>query len=95
MMTILEFKAYGKAAQYKAIDEAIRTVKFLPNSCIRLWRDNKGTGKYDISKYSKVLAKEFFFANQYNISTKHGLVQGISHQYCSIVHRKDGYSYSL
>ncbi|NEO03924.1 MAG: HNH endonuclease, partial [Moorea sp. SIO3I7] len=31
----------------------------------------------------------------FNISTKHELVQGISHKYCSIVHRKDGYSYSF
>ncbi|NEO78358.1 MAG: transposase [Moorea sp. SIO4G3] len=69
-MTILEFKAYGKAAQYKAIDEAIRKVKFIRNSCLRLWMDNKGTGKYDISKYSKVLAKEFFFANELNYTAR-------------------------
>ncbi|NEQ86083.1 MAG: HNH endonuclease [Moorea sp. SIO2I5] len=31
----------------------------------------------------------------FNISTKNGLIQGISHQYCTIVHRKDGYSYSF
>ncbi|AOY80977.1 RNA-guided endonuclease IscB [Moorena producens JHB] len=31
----------------------------------------------------------------FNISTKPGLVQGISHKYCSIVHRKDGYYYSF
>ncbi|NEP50822.1 MAG: HNH endonuclease [Moorea sp. SIO3C2] len=31
----------------------------------------------------------------FNISTKNGLVQGISHKYCSTVHRKDGYSYSF
>ncbi|NEO89198.1 MAG: HNH endonuclease [Moorea sp. SIO3G5] len=30
----------------------------------------------------------------FNITTKKGLVQGISHKYCSIVHRKDGYYYS-
>ena len=44
-MIILEFKAKGKESQYSAIDEAIRTVKFIRNSCIRLWIDNKGTGK--------------------------------------------------
>lgn len=31
----------------------------------------------------------------FNISTKNGLIQGISHKYCTIVHRKDGYSYSF
>ncbi len=30
----------------------------------------------------------------FNISTPNGLIQGISHRYCSIVHGKDGYSYS-
>ena len=31
----------------------------------------------------------------FNISTKTGLVQGISYKYCETVHRKDGYSYSF
>jgi hypothetical protein len=30
----------------------------------------------------------------FNISTKAGLVQGISHKYCRVVHAKDGYNYS-
>ncbi len=30
----------------------------------------------------------------FNISTKAGLVQGISHKYCKLIHKKDGYSYS-
>ena len=30
----------------------------------------------------------------FNISTANGLVQGISHRYCSTVHGKDGYAYS-
>jgi 5-methylcytosine-specific restriction endonuclease McrA len=29
----------------------------------------------------------------FNISTANGLIQGISHKYCSLVHRKDGYQY--
>ena len=29
----------------------------------------------------------------FNISTKNGLVQGISHKYCQHIHKKDGYSY--
>jgi 5-methylcytosine-specific restriction endonuclease McrA len=30
----------------------------------------------------------------FNISTKNGLIQGISHKYCQIVHGKDGYQYA-
>ncbi|NES90125.1 MULTISPECIES: RNA-guided endonuclease TnpB family protein [Okeania] len=69
-MIIIEFKAYGKVNQYAAIDEAIRTVKFIRNSCIRLWMDKKGTGKYDLSKYCKILAKEFPFANELNSTAR-------------------------
>ena len=65
-MIVLEFKAYGKSHQYDAIDEAIRTAKFIRNSCLRYWMDNKGVGKLDLNKYCTVLAKEFPFANQLN-----------------------------
>ncbi|NJS09409.1 MAG: HNH endonuclease [Microcoleus sp. CSU_2_2] len=33
-------------------------------------------------------------SGSFNISAKDGLVQGISHRYCSIIHKKDGYSYA-
>ncbi|WP_075903570.1 RNA-guided endonuclease InsQ/TnpB family protein [Moorena bouillonii] len=65
-MIVLEFKAYGKQKQYSAIDEAIRTAKFVRNSCIRYWMDNKGVSRSDISKYCTVLAKQFPFANELN-----------------------------
>ncbi len=29
----------------------------------------------------------------FNISTKNGLIQGISYRVCKIIHRKDGYGY--
>lgn len=69
-MIVFEFKAYGKAAQFSAIDEAIRTAQFIRNSCIRLWMDNKGTNKYDLSKYSATLAKNFPFADKLNSSAR-------------------------
>lgn len=50
-MLVFEFKAYGKSAQLVAIDDAIRTAKFIRNRCIRLWIDVKGTGKNDLQKY--------------------------------------------
>ncbi|NEO93185.1 MAG: transposase [Moorea sp. SIO3G5] len=69
-MIILEFKAYGKKQQYQSIDEAIRTVKFVRNSCLRLWIDNKGLTKYDLNKYCKTLAKNFSFANELNSTAR-------------------------
>jgi 5-methylcytosine-specific restriction endonuclease McrA len=30
----------------------------------------------------------------FNISTKNGLIQGISHKYCQHIHKKDGYNYA-
>lgn len=32
-------------------------------------------------------------SGSFNISSKMGLVQGISHKYCEVIHRKDGYNY--
>ena len=65
-MLVLEFKTYGKKQQFTGIDEAIRTSQFVRNSCIRLWLDVKGTGKFDLNKYCAVLAKNFDFANNLN-----------------------------
>ncbi len=40
-MINLEYKIYGSDAQYRLIDEAIRTAQFVRNSCIRYWMDSK------------------------------------------------------
>ena len=69
-MIILEFKAKGKAVQYQAIDEAIRTSQFIRNKCIRYWMDNKGVKKADLSKYTKVLARQFSFAKNLNAMSR-------------------------
>lgn len=65
-MLVFEFKAYGNSSQLVAVDDAIRTAKFIRNSCIRLWMDVKGTGKNDLQKYCAVLASNFSFANELN-----------------------------
>jgi putative transposase len=65
-MLVFEFRAYGKLNQFAAVDEAIRTAQFIRNSCIRLWMDNKGTGKNDLQKYCAVLAEKFPFASELN-----------------------------
>ena len=69
-MITLEFKAYGKKQQYLAIDEAIRTTRFIRNSCIRYWMDNKKINRYDLSKYSKVLADRFPFVKELNSTAR-------------------------
>jgi putative transposase len=65
-MIVLEFKAYGKTAQFSAIDEAIRTAQFIQNKCLRFWMDGEKVTKYDLNKYCAVLAAEFPFADELN-----------------------------
>ena len=58
-MLVFEFKAYGKSNQFKAVAEAIRTAKFVRNSCLRYWMDNKKVGKNDLNKYGAVRDRDF------------------------------------
>ena len=69
-MIILEFKVKAKLVQYSAIDEAIRTVQFIRNKCLRFWMDNLKVSKYDLNKYSAVLANEFSFADKLNSTAR-------------------------
>ncbi|HYW21222.1 MAG TPA: transposase [Nodularia sp. (in: cyanobacteria)] len=69
-MLVFEFKTYGKQEQFAAIDEAIRTVQFIRNKCIRLWMDDPKTNKYDLSKQSAVLARAFPFGDQLNSTAR-------------------------
>ena len=65
-MIVFEAKLRGEQTQYRALDEALRTARFIRNSCIRYWMDNKGIGRYDLSKYCAVLASEFEWADNLN-----------------------------
>ncbi|HEY9605162.1 MAG TPA: transposase [Allocoleopsis sp.] len=65
-MIVYEFKVKGDVAQYRAIDEAIRTSQFIQNKCLRYWMDNKGLHQSDLNKYCAVLAAEFPFAEELN-----------------------------
>lgn len=67
-MLVLEAKLRGKAEQFEALDEAIRTANFIRNSCLRYWMDNRGTTRNDLYKYCKVLADnpDFPWAKQLN-----------------------------
>jgi putative transposase len=64
-MLIYEYKLDGSKTQYTAIDDAIRIVQFIRNTCLRLWMDEHAS-KNDLQKYCAVLAKEFPFANHLN-----------------------------
>ncbi|EFH80162.1 RNA-guided endonuclease InsQ/TnpB family protein [Ktedonobacter racemifer] len=59
-MLIYEYKVDGTKAQYAAIDEAIRIVQFIRNTCLRLWIDDHAT-RNDLQMYCAVLAKEHPF----------------------------------
>ena len=65
-MIVLEFKLVGAAAQYAAVDEAIRTTQFVRNKCVRKWVDERGVKPYDLNKYCAVLAQEYDFAGKLN-----------------------------
>jgi putative transposase len=65
-MLVFEAKLEGTKHQDERLDEAIRTARFVRNSCIRYWMDNKGIGKYELSAYCAILAKEFPWAGKLN-----------------------------
>jgi putative transposase len=65
-LLVFEAKLEGTKQQYERLDEAIRTARFVRNSCIRYWMDNKGIGRYELSAYCAVLAQEFPWAGKLN-----------------------------
>ncbi len=68
-MLTLEYKIDATAAQYAAMDEAIRTVQFIRNKCLRAWMDapkDHPVGNNDLQTYCAVLAAEFPFAAALN-----------------------------
>ena len=69
-MIVLKYKIRAKQYQLIAIDRAIRISQFVRNKALQYWMDNKGVNKYDLSKYCRVLAKEFHFANKLNSTAR-------------------------
>jgi len=65
-MLVFEFKTYGKAVQFEAVDQAIRTTQFIRNKAIRLWMDGQTKSWIELSRHCALLAKEFWFANNLN-----------------------------
>ena len=65
-MLVFEAKLEGTKQQYERLTQAIRTARFVRNSCIKYWMDNKGVGKYELSAYCAVLGKQFPWAGKLN-----------------------------
>lgn len=65
-MLTYESKVAGTKQQYAAIEEAIRTVQFIRNKCLRKWMDERGISKNDLQCYCAILAREYPFAARLN-----------------------------
>ena len=65
-MLVFEAKLKGQEEQYRALDEAIQTARFVRNKCLRYWIDNMGVNGYDLNKYCAVLARKFEWADKLN-----------------------------
>ena len=65
-MLIFEYKVDGNQQQYAAIDEAIRVVQFMRNTCLRKWVDERAVSKNDLQCYCATLAKAYPFAARLN-----------------------------
>jgi putative transposase len=68
-LLVLEYKIKAKTEQYKAIDEAIRTVQFVCNKCLRYWMDagkEANINSFALNKYSTELRNEFDFVKALN-----------------------------
>ena len=65
-MITLEFKLKGKLAQYRIIDDMIRTAQFVRNKALRYWIDNEGVKLSDLYKQCAVMASEFEWAGKLN-----------------------------
>lgn len=65
-MLVYEYKVAGTKQQYAAIEEAIRVVQFIRNTCLRKWMGERHIARNDLQVYCAVLAKEFPFATCLN-----------------------------
>ena len=65
-MRIIEYKLRTNQVQRAAIDEAIRTVQFVRNKCLRLWMDGRGIGDMTCKSTAPSLKSEYPFAARLN-----------------------------
>ena len=76
-MIVFEAKLRGADDQYRRLDEAIRTGRFIRNSCLKYWMENRGISRNDLSKYCKVLADnpEFPWAKKLNSMARQAMAE--------------------
>jgi putative transposase len=68
-MFVLEYKIKANKTQQLKIEEAIRTVQFVRNKCLRFWMDSPRDAKlkcFDLNKHSTKLREEFEFVKNLN-----------------------------
>ncbi|NES19995.1 MAG: transposase [Symploca sp. SIO3E6] len=68
-MLVIEYKIKARLLQYQAINEAIKTVQFIRNKCLRYWMDAPKEAKikrFDLNKYSTELRSKFTFVKDLN-----------------------------
>ena len=63
---VMEYKAVVKKSQEIAINEAIRTSRFVRNKVLRYWMDNRGVGKKEFYRYNTQIRSEFKFVKDLN-----------------------------
>ncbi len=93
-MLVCEDKVAGTKKQYAAIEEAIRTVQFIRNKCLRLWMDERGISKNDLQCYCAELAREYSFAHNLNSQARQASADrawyAIAHFYDNCKHHEPG-----
>ena len=65
-MITLEYKLKGRPAQYRILDDMIRTAQFVRNKALCYWMDNQNVKLSDLYKQCAILAKEFEWAGKLN-----------------------------
>jgi len=74
-MITLEYKLKGKQAQYRVIDEMIRTAQFIRNKALRYWMDNQNVKLSDLYKQCAILACEFEWARKLNSMARQAMAE--------------------
>ena len=63
-MIVYEAKLRGTEAQYRTLDEVIRTGQFVRNKALRYWMDRRGVKRSDLLKLCTSLRNEFFWCRR-------------------------------
>jgi putative transposase len=76
-MLVFEAKLQGASDQYKRLDEALRTGRFVRNMCLKYWLDGYALSRNDLNKYCKVLADnpEFPWVKKLNSMARQAMAE--------------------